>query len=48
MARLGDSIQAMRSLGVTVDTALWLTSAECSQCYAGCADDPSPNGGDQP
>ncbi|MEV4474684.1 hypothetical protein [Nonomuraea sp. NPDC049504] len=44
MARLGDSIEAMRDLGLNVDPALWLTEGECSQCYQGCADDPSPEG----
>jgi hypothetical protein len=44
VARLGDSIQAMRALGLTVDTPLWLADAECSQCYAGCVDDPSSEG----
>ncbi|MGP3963261.1 glycine-rich domain-containing protein [Nonomuraea sp. 3N208] len=44
VARLGDTIQAMRALGLTVDSELWLASAECSQCYAGCVDDPSPEG----
>ncbi|MGW5156047.1 glycine-rich domain-containing protein [Nonomuraea wenchangensis] len=43
-ARLGDSINAMHALGLTVDPALWLTAGECSQCYQGCADDPSPEG----
>ncbi|MCK2219681.1 hypothetical protein MF672_038685 [Actinomadura sp. ATCC 31491] len=46
-ARLGDTMQAMRALGLAVDAELWLTPAECSQCYQGCVDDPAPIGGTQ-
>jgi hypothetical protein len=36
----GDTIAAMRAEGLHVDPDLWVPSAECSQCYAGCHDDP--------
>ncbi|MEV4287333.1 hypothetical protein AB0K40_17655 [Nonomuraea bangladeshensis] len=45
VARLGDTMQAMRALGLPVDAELWLTPADCSQCYQGCVDDPAPIGG---
>ncbi|WP_157251022.1 glycine-rich domain-containing protein [Nonomuraea typhae] len=41
-ARLGQTMTAMRAAGVTLQPELWLLPAECSQCYAGCTDDPSP------
>jgi hypothetical protein len=37
---IGATIAAMRAAGVTVDPGLWVPTAECSQCYQGCADDP--------
>ena len=36
----GDTIAAMRAAGLHVDPGLWVPSAECSQCYQGCSDDP--------
>ncbi|NRQ32082.1 hypothetical protein HII36_09555 [Nonomuraea sp. NN258] len=48
VARIGRTVQAMRAAGVTVQPGLWLLPAQCSQCYQGCADDPSPYGGFQP
>jgi hypothetical protein len=40
--RIGATIAAMRAAGIPVDLELWKAPAECSQCYAGCADDPAP------
>ncbi len=37
---IGVTIAAMRDVGLPVDPDLWVPSAECSQCYQGCADDP--------
>lgn len=41
---IGETIAAMRAAGLTVDPDLWIAGAKCngncSQCYAGCADDP--------
>ncbi|MGN9843470.1 glycine-rich domain-containing protein [Nonomuraea sp. H19] len=42
LERIGATIAAMRAAGLPVDMDLWQAKAECSQCYAGCADDPSP------
>ncbi|WP_431895941.1 glycine-rich domain-containing protein [Nonomuraea sp. bgisy101] len=39
--RIGVTITAMRAANLPVDVELWLHKAECSQCYQGCADDPS-------
>lgn len=43
-AAVGATIAAMRAAGLEVDTGLWTCGAKCngtcSQCYAGCADDP--------
>jgi hypothetical protein len=36
------TVVAMRAAGLPVDIELWVSSAECSQCHAGCYD--SPNG----
>jgi hypothetical protein len=38
--RIGATVAAMRAAGVPVDTDLWVPTARCSQCYAGCADAP--------
>lgn len=38
--RIGATVAAMRQAGVPVDIDLWSAPAECSQCYAGCVDDP--------
>ncbi|MFD0857157.1 glycine-rich domain-containing protein [Actinomadura adrarensis] len=38
--RIGVTVAAMRAAGMPVDTDLWIPTARCSQCYAGCADDP--------
>lgn len=45
LQQLGATMAAMRKAGVRVDADLWLLPAECSQCYAGCVDDPAPTGG---
>ena len=37
---IGVTIAAMRDAGLLVDPDLWVPTAECSQCYQGCADDP--------
>jgi hypothetical protein len=37
---IGATIAAMRAAGLPVDASLWVPRAKCSQCYAGCADDP--------
>ena len=37
---IGVTIAAMRAAGLPVDPGMWVPRAECSQCYAGCADDP--------
>jgi 8-oxo-dGDP phosphatase len=37
---IGAAIAAMRAAGLHVDADLWVPKANCSQCYAGCADDP--------
>lgn len=42
--RLGMTIKAMRAAGVPVDSDLWFQTPECSQCYAGCVDDPKGGG----
>ena len=34
---IGVAIAAMRDVGPPVDPDLWVPSAECSQCYQGCA-----------
>ncbi|MFI9555367.1 glycine-rich domain-containing protein [Nonomuraea endophytica] len=47
VARLGQTVDAMRAAGVNVLPDLWLLPAECSQCHQGCYDDPRPNGGDR-
>ncbi|WP_449061229.1 glycine-rich domain-containing protein [Planomonospora algeriensis] len=39
-AAIGATVAAMRAAGLPVDTELWVPAAQCSQCYAGCADDP--------
>jgi hypothetical protein len=36
----GVTVAAMRAAGLPVDPALWVQGTGCSQCYAGCADDP--------
>ncbi|GLZ04318.1 hypothetical protein Acsp03_17840 [Actinomadura sp. NBRC 104412] len=38
--RIGATVAAMRAAGMPVDTGLWIPATKCSQCYAGCADDP--------
>ena len=40
IAAIGDTVAAMRAAGLPVDAGLWISFSECSQCYAGCADDP--------
>lgn len=40
LARLGATVEAMREAGLPVDPDLWITAANCSQCYSGCVDDP--------
>lgn len=37
---IGVTVAAMRAAGVRVDPGLWVAAASCSQCYAGCSDDP--------
>ena len=37
---IGATVAAMRTAGISVDPDLWIPAAKCSQCYAGCADDP--------
>jgi hypothetical protein len=37
---IGATIAAMRAAGLRVDADLWVPKTSCSQCYAGCADDP--------
>ena len=37
---IGATVAAMRAAGLPVDPELWLPKSNCSQCYAGCADDP--------
>lgn len=37
---IGVTIAAIRAAGLRVDASLWVPKANCSQCYAGCADDP--------
>ncbi|MFC4905776.1 glycine-rich domain-containing protein [Actinomadura gamaensis] len=37
---IGATVAAMRAAGIGVDPELWLPASRCSQCYAGCADDP--------
>ncbi len=39
--RVGATVEAMRAAGLPVDVELWIPTSECSQCYAGCVDDPS-------
>ncbi|MFI6595017.1 hypothetical protein ACIBHX_02145 [Nonomuraea sp. NPDC050536] len=39
-AAIGATVEAIRSAGLHVDAELWIPASECSQCYAGCADDP--------
>jgi hypothetical protein len=39
-AAIGATVAAMCTAGLPVDTELWVPDAKCSQCYAGCADDP--------
>lgn len=41
----GASVTAMRALGLHVEPGLWVGASECSQCYAGCADDPRTGDG---
>jgi hypothetical protein len=38
--RVGATVAAMRAAGMPVDADLWVPATRCSQCYAGCADDP--------
>ena len=42
--RIGATVAAMRAAGLPVDPALWLPGSDCSQCYAGCSDDPARGG----
>jgi hypothetical protein len=37
---IGATVEAIRSAGLEVDAELWIPASECSQCYAGCVDDP--------
>ncbi len=37
---IGATVAAMRAAGIEVDPELWVPSSKCSQCYAGCFDDP--------
>jgi hypothetical protein len=37
---IGATVAAMRAAGMPVDAELWIPKSNCSQCYAGCADDP--------
>ncbi|MQY04757.1 glycine-rich domain-containing protein [Actinomadura macrotermitis] len=41
---IGSTVAAMRAAGIEVDTALWVPVSKCSQCYAGCANDPKAAG----
>lgn len=34
------TLVTMRAAGLPVDSELWVSSAECSQCYAGCYNSP--------
>ncbi|MFJ8361461.1 glycine-rich domain-containing protein [Streptomyces sp. NPDC093984] len=34
------TLSAIRTAGFTIDLELWRTSADCSQCHAGCHDSP--------
>ncbi|GII78109.1 hypothetical protein Sru01_30910 [Sphaerisporangium rufum] len=38
--RIGATVAALRAAGLPVDIELWTHRSACSQCYAGCADDP--------
>ncbi|WP_433367889.1 glycine-rich domain-containing protein [Streptosporangium sp. CA-115845] len=40
MTTIGTTVEAMRAAGLPVVPELWIPTSECSQCYAGCADDP--------
>jgi len=40
VAAIGATVEAMRVAGLPVVPELWIPASECSQCYAGCADDP--------
>jgi hypothetical protein len=42
-AAIGATVAAMRAAGLPVDAELWVPGSKCSQCYAGCADDPRGN-----
>ncbi|MER5621974.1 hypothetical protein ABT061_13125 [Streptosporangium sp. NPDC002544] len=37
---IGTTVEAMRAASLPVVPELWIPASECSQCYAGCADDP--------
>ncbi|MGV9302639.1 hypothetical protein ACWENQ_07095 [Nonomuraea sp. NPDC004354] len=39
-ADIGATVEAIRAAGLEVDAELWIPASECSQCYAGCVDDP--------
>ncbi|GAA2873045.1 hypothetical protein GCM10010517_33540 [Streptosporangium fragile] len=41
VAAMGATVEAMRAAGLPVVPELWIPAGECSQCYAGCADDPA-------
>ncbi|WP_119731749.1 glycine-rich domain-containing protein [Thermomonospora amylolytica] len=38
---VGATVAAMRAAGLPVDIELWVSSADCSQCHAGCYDSPN-------
>lgn len=40
VAAIGATVEAMRAADLPVLPELWIPASECSQCYAGCADDP--------
>lgn len=40
VAAIGATVEAMRAAGLPVVPKLWIPASQCSQCYAGCADDP--------
>jgi len=44
VAAVGATVAAMRAAGLPVIPELWIAGSECSQCYAGCADDPKTEG----
>ncbi|WP_440103334.1 glycine-rich domain-containing protein [Streptosporangium sp. H16] len=43
VAAIGATVEAIRAAGLPVVPELWIPASQCSQCYAGCADDPREN-----